>query len=381
MFIAIFIIAIVVVIMIHEFGHFATAKAFGMKAERFFLGFGPTLWSVQRGETEYGVKAIPAGGFVKITGMSSFEDMDPADEPRAFYSKPAWQRAIVLIAGSGTHFVLAILLLWAALALIGLPSGAATNTVAVVVDDSPAAEAGLQSGDAIVAVDGVETVAFEAVQEEVAARPGETVTLTVERDDERREVAATLAAQEDEAGEQIGFLGIAPEAEVERVPPGQALVLTVSGDLSVFRLAELTVVGLIDAFSPEGLAAWIGQLTTDGPREPEGPMSLVGAGQVAGELGRQGDLFGFIALLVMLNLVLGILNLLPLPPLDGGHVAVLVVEEGVNKARRLRGNHERWLIDPARLTPIALAVILFFGVIFITAVTIDILRPASEILQ
>jgi membrane-associated protease RseP (regulator of RpoE activity) len=381
MYVAIFLLAIVVVIMIHEFGHFATAKLFGMKAERFFLGFGPTLWSVRKGETEYGVKAIPAGGFVKITGMSSYEEVDPGDEPRAFYTKPGWQRAIVLAAGSATHFVLAVALLWAALALVGLPTGEATNQVAVVTDDSPAAAAGLESGDVIVAVAGVDTGDFEAVRAEITARGGETVPITVLRDGERVRVEATLATVEDDEGAEVGFLGVMPEAEIRPIPSGEALAMTLTGDFSVVRLTELTLVGLAQAFSPEGLSTWLGQLTAEGPRDPEGPLSLVGAGQIAGELGRQGDLFGFLVILVQLNLVLGILNLLPLPPLDGGHLAVLVAEEGVNKVRRVRGIPGRWTIDPARLTPIALAVILFFGMIMITAVVIDIVRPASEILQ
>jgi membrane-associated protease RseP (regulator of RpoE activity) len=383
MYIAIFLLAIVVVIMIHEFGHFATAKLFGMRAERFFLGFGPTLWSVQKGETEYGVKAVPAGGFVKITGMSSHEEVDPADEPRAFYTKPAWQRAVVLAAGSATHFVLAVALLWSALALVGLPTQEATNEVAVVTDDSPAAAAGLEPGDVIVAVAGVEVPDFEAVRAEVAARGGQDVTLTVRRDGDELELAATLATVEGEDGAEVGFLGVMPEADVEvhPVPPGEALSMTLAGDFSVVRLTQLTVLGLGQAFSPEGLSNWLGQLTTDGPRSPEGPVSLVGAGQIAGELGRQGDMFGFLVILVQLNLVLGILNLLPLPPLDGGHLAVLAVEEGVNKVRRVRGTPGRWTIDPSRLVPVALAVILFFGAIMITAVVIDIMRPASEILR
>jgi membrane-associated protease RseP (regulator of RpoE activity) len=377
-YIAIFIAALVVIIMIHEFGHFATAKLFGMKAERFFLGFGPTLWSVQKGETEYGVKAIPAGGFVKIIGMSAYEEVDAADEPRAFYRQPAWQRAIVLVAGVATHFVMAIVLLWAALALVGLPF--ATNEIGLVTDDSPAAEAGLQPGDVIVSVDGVATSEFEDVREAVVARGGQTVPVVVERDGSTVELDVALAAQTPE-GQQVGFLGVAPEGEVRPFPAGEALRMTLVGDFSVPRLTELTVTGLVQAFSPEGLSVWLGQLTTDGPREPEGPLSLVGATQIAGELGRQGDLFGFLVILVQLNLVLGLLNLLPLPPLDGGHLAVLAVEEGVNKTRRLRGIRERWMLDPARLTPIALAVILFFGMIFITAVVIDIVRPATEILQ
>ncbi len=108
----IFIVALLVSVMLHEAGHFVTAKIFGMKATQFFVGFGTTLWSRVRGETEYGVKALPVGGFVKITGMTTIDDVDPADEPRSFRAKPGWQRAIVLSAGSFMHFVIAFVLLW-----------------------------------------------------------------------------------------------------------------------------------------------------------------------------------------------------------------------------------------------------------------------------
>src|SRR3712207_1986431 len=116
MFVALFVILLVFAIMLHEFGHFATAKLFGMKVDKFFLGFGPTLWSFQRGETEYGVKALPAGGFVRIVGMNAAEEIDPADAGRTFHEQSAWKRAIVLVAGSFTHFVLAAVLVFSALA-------------------------------------------------------------------------------------------------------------------------------------------------------------------------------------------------------------------------------------------------------------------------
>ena len=162
-----FIVAILASVMLHEAGHFAMAKAFGMKVTQFFVGFGPTLWSVRRGETEYGVKAIPAGGFVKIVGMTELEEVPAADRPRAFYRQPAPQRAVVLAAGSTMHFVIAFVLIWFVLSGLGLP--ALTTTVGsvspcITQDDaarctsadpaSPAALAGIRPGDRIVAIDG-----------------------------------------------------------------------------------------------------------------------------------------------------------------------------------------------------------------------------------
>jgi RIP metalloprotease RseP len=166
MFVAIFAISLVFAIMFHEFGHYATAKAFGMKVEKFFLGFGPTLWSFRRGETEYGVKAIPAGGFVKIIGMSPVEDIDPADQGRTFYEQSAWKRVIVLSAGSFTHFVLAAALIFAGLAFIGLPNPdvPAKTDLDVVLADSPAGAAGVEPGDRIVAIDEQPMADFDEIR-------------------------------------------------------------------------------------------------------------------------------------------------------------------------------------------------------------------------
>lgn len=378
MYVTIFIVSLIVVIMIHEFGHFITAKAFGMRAEKFFLGFGPTLWSVQKGETEYGVKLIPAGGFVKISGMSSYEETEPGAEGRRFFEKPAWQRLIVLVAGSVTHFIVAVVLLFAALVFVGLTVG--SNEVAAVSEDSPAAAGGLEEGDVIVAVDGAATPDFDAVREAVQARGGQTVPIVVERGSATEELEVTIAERTVE-GETQGFLGVGPEGVTRRLGVGEALKATVVGDFSVVQLTSLTVQGLAQAFSPEGIAGWIGALDADEPRTAEGPMSVVGVGQAISAFGASGDFFAVIIILAQLNIVLGLLNMLPLPPLDGGHVALLAVEEGVNGARRLRGKAPTWRIDPAVVTPIALAVILLFTALTVTVVYMDIVNPATDLLQ
>src|SRR5437764_14742983 len=164
----IFIVALSVSVMLHEFGHFATARKFGMNATQFFLGFGPTLWSRRKGEPEYGVTALPAGGFVKIVGMTSLEEVDAADEPRSFRVKPAWQRIVVLVAGSFMHFALALVLLFALPLTIGIENDNSTtigtvvtcvpasNTAGCVRGErpSPAAAMGLRPGDRIVAFGG-----------------------------------------------------------------------------------------------------------------------------------------------------------------------------------------------------------------------------------
>lgn len=383
MYVTLFVISVIAVIMLHEFGHFATAKAFGMKAERFFLGFGPTLWSTRRGETEYGVKAIPAGGFVKIAGMNRYEEIDPADEPRAFYNQPAWQRAIVLAAGSFTHFVVAFVLLFGALAGIGLATATGTNTIEVVSPGSPAEEAGLEVGDRIVAVDGASTSDFDAVRSAVTSRGGEELVITVERDGRRLDLPVEIAARNPD-GEEVGFLGVGPKVHISDpvpLPPGEALSEVLSGDLSMWNLTRETVVGLGRALSPAGLSQWLSTVPGDAPRSAEGPISLVGMGQAVNALGASGDVFAILVILASLNVVLGVVNILPLPPLDGGHLAVLAIEEGVNRVRRLRGRTPDWSLDPSKVTPLALAVIMFFAVISLMALYVDIVKPASELFQ
>lgn len=378
MFVAIFVASLIVAVMFHEFGHFATAKAFGMKVEKFFFGFGPTLWSFRRGETEYGVKAIPAGGFVKIVGMSAFEDVPPEAAGRTFHEQAAWKRLIVLAAGSFTHFVAAVAILFVALAFVGLPF--ASNAVEQVSEDSPAAVAGLLPGDEILSVDGAPTGDFDAVRDAIVPRPGDEVRLTIERAGVRQEIEVVLADTAPD-GSRRGFLGVAPTPRTERLPVFEALGATVVGDFSVVRLTQLTISGLAEALSPSGISEWLGAVGSDEPRSPEGPISVVGIGQAVDALGRSGDFFAVLAILAQLNIVLGVLNMLPLPPLDGGHVAVLAVEETVNGVRRRRGRAGQWRLDPSVITPVALAVILLFTMLTLTAVYVDIVSPASELLQ
>ncbi len=385
MFVALFIVVIIGAIILHEFGHFVTAKAFGMKATKFFVGFGPTLWSVQRGETEYGLKAIPAGGFVKIVGMTPWEEVDPADDGRLFYQQAPWKRLIVLSAGSFTHVLIAIVLLFGALAFIGLPNGEVTNQVRAVSPDSPAAAAGLQAGDTIVAIEGESTSTFDEVRAGVSEEFGQTIAVTVQRGGDPLDLQVTLDVPHpdpEQAG--AGFLGVAPRSLDQPLGIVEGAQATFSGDFSVWSLTGATVDGLTQVFSVEGLGRFFGSVGSQEPRAQDSVTSLVGAGQIVNEFGTQGDIFAVLLVLAQLNLVLGILNMLPLPPLDGGHVAVMAVEEGVNSARKLSDEGRRkprFHLNPSVVTPIALTVIAFFLVLTSTALYLDITSPASQLVQ
>jgi membrane-associated protease RseP (regulator of RpoE activity) len=218
------------------------------------------------------------------------------------------------------------------------------------------------------------------VRNAVARHGGETVPVAVERDGAVEEVPVAIAAQTPDGADQ-GFLGVAPTAETRRLGPLEGLGATVSGDFSIQRLTAVTVDGIVQVFSPQGLASFFGQVADDAPRSVEGPVSPVGIAQAISAFGQQGDLFAVFVIFAQLNLVLGLLNMAPLPPLDGGHVATLAVEETVNGVRRWTGKPGDWRIDPAVLTPIALTVIVGFTVIFLTALYLDISNPITDLLQ
>src|SRR3954453_3521153 len=220
-----FVIALLVSVMLHEAGHFLTARAFGMKASRFFVGFGPTLWSTHRGETEYGVKAIPAGGFVKIVGMTDLEEIEPGDEDRAFYRQPPAQKLVVLSAGSVVHFIIAIFLLYLVLATTGdilkaeptlrigsisscVPQDLTTGTCTSASPKAPAVGK-LKPDDTVVAVNGQPVSSYDQMRAVLRSSPGRPVTLTVRRDG--RELPVTLTPAPVKQGAQtIGFIGVSP---------------------------------------------------------------------------------------------------------------------------------------------------------------------------
>ena len=201
---------VVLVILFHEFGHFITGKAFGIKVEEFFVGFGPRLWSTRRGETEYGIKAIPAGGYVRIAGMNPFQETPKEDLPRTFGAKPIWQRAIVLAAGSFTHFVLAVLILVVFFAALG--PLVAEPTVDVVVPrlasgaPTPASTAGFRAGDRLLAVDGHPVTSWEDTQSYIRTHPGRPIRFEVERNGQGVTLTVTPASQD------VGERGLASSA-------------------------------------------------------------------------------------------------------------------------------------------------------------------------
>jgi membrane-associated protease RseP (regulator of RpoE activity) len=365
--ILIFVAGVVMMILVHELGHFITAKRFGIKVEEFFIGFGPRLWSFRRRETEYGVKALPLGGYVKIAGMNPFQEPAPEDRDRVFTAKPAWQRAIVLISGALTHFVLAFLLLFILFGVLGVPSRFATQIVRVepTLDGapSPAAEAGLRPGDQVVSVDG-RPASYLTFLDYVDRHVGQEIEIVVERDGRRILLRTTPVLSEVE-GEETGRLGIVAQ-------PGRVLARQREGPIEAIadsgRVVGRMVVGSFQAmgrvFGPEGLGR-VGELLLGrDERSVQDPVGVVGAARVSGQAVQAGLFDVFFQLFAFFNVFVGILNLLPLPPLDGGHLAVLGFESVTGRR-----------VDPRRLIPIT-ALVAGFLVLFTIAITyLDLFSP------
>lgn len=221
-------VGILTMVMVHEGGHFAAAKATGMKVTEYFFGFGPRLWSTQRGETEYGIKAFPLGGYVRIVGMNAFEEVAPEDLGRTYRERPFWAKSVVVLAGVASHFIVAFLIFFVVSTVVG--SDQPTTTIAEVqatLDDggpTPAAAAGLLSGDTIVRIAGVEVDDWAQIVEQIRAHPAETIPIRVEREGAQVVLDATLLGRDDGSGGRRGFLGVTPTVETVRLNPAAGLV-------------------------------------------------------------------------------------------------------------------------------------------------------------
>jgi len=363
--VAVVIFALIVMITLHELGHFLTARWTGMKATEFFLGFGPRLWSFRKGEVEYGVKAVPAGAYVRIIGMSTMDEVEPADEDRTYRSKSYPARVLVASAGSLMHFLLAFFLLFATFTMFGVPH-ASNWVIGTVSPESPAQSVGLQPSDRIVSVNGAPVTTFDSLTGVVRARPGEQVTLVVERDGEQVTLQPTLATT-NPSGEHVGFLGIGPSFPyVKESAPSSVWASTKEfGNVTV-----RSVTGLGKLFSPNGLRGYVSNFSAD-PSDQDlanRPVSPVGAVNVGAQLARTGaaDLFYFLA---AVNIFVGLFNLLPLLPFDGGHIAVATYE----RIRSRKG--KRYYADVTKMLPVTYAVLALVLLMFVGNLYLDIFKP------
>lgn len=381
----IFVVALLVSIMLHEAGHLVTAKAFGMKATRYFVGFGNTLWSTRRGETEYGVKSIPLGGFVEIMGMSSIDEVDPVEEPRSFRAKPGWQRSIVLLAGSFMHFVIAFLLLSGLALGIGVVSQTTTSSTIITVipcvtatatgscqtnsPQTPAERAGLRQGDQIVAIAGQPVHDWKQLGTAIKAQqPGQPVRFTILRDHHEVTKLISLTRVSWHKG---AYLGVAPATIYQRSSllgavgwAGSQMGAAVTGTAqAIVNLPSK----LSTLFSPN--------------RSQNGAVSVVGVGEMTGQevsatgVSWQDKVYTVVAIVASVNVFVGIFNLLPLLPLDGGKLAVVIFESVRSWLARLRRKPDPGMVDWRKLAPVTVAflvIILGYAVLVIAA---DIINP------
>jgi membrane-associated protease RseP (regulator of RpoE activity) len=356
--------AIIIFVVAHEAGHFFAAKATGMKVTEFFLGFGPRIWSFKRGETEYGIKPIPFGAYVKIVGMSSLEEVDPADIGRTYREKVFWKKSVVVLAGVAANFLLAYLIFFGLIVSAGeqLPT---TEVAAVVTpEEGPpvaAAAAGVEAGDVILAIDSVPMTDWETLATTVGSLAGRTVVLEIDRAGAIIELDATIGSREDPAsGGEVGFLGVGPV--YERMP--------VSVFAATGRAAQevwFQISGTFQAFSQIFRFDTLGRLAggmVGGEVDNEvRPVSVVGLAQIGAQADRIG-IANMFYLMAAVNVVLGLINVLPLFPLDGGHFAVALFEKLTRRK-----------VDVRALVPVAVLVIGALSIFGVMTIILDIVNP------
>jgi membrane-associated protease RseP (regulator of RpoE activity) len=400
-------IGIMISVAWHELGHYLAARKFGIKVPEFFVGFGKTVWSRKVGETEFGFKAIPLGGYVRMIGMlppakggtlgrsrrtgpfqgliddarqQSAMDVKPEDAHRQFYTRAPWKRIIVMAAGPFQNLILAVVLFAIAIMGIGLPMGSSTtisqvsecvlpasapaaNACPAGAPPTPAAAAGFRPGDKIIAFNGTPVTEnnWRALQEAIRAATG-TVTVTVERDGQRLDLTPTLIRTEardlDDPNRivEASFLGVTPVPLFE--PQGPGTVVVAVGDVIV-RTGQ-AIINL-----PERLPNLFGSAFLGAQRDQDGPVGIVGVSRIGGEYLSAGftttqEVLFLLNLLALVNISLFLFNMLPLPPLDGGQIFPALWEAIRKRIARVRGKPDPGPVDAAKLLPVAYVVALLF---------------------
>ena len=373
---AMLVVALVIafVVFAHELGHFIAARITGMKATEFFLGFGPRLFSFRKGETEFGVKPILAGAYVKLVGMTNLDDVEPGDESRAYRRQSYPKRLLVASAGSLMHFLLATLGLLVLFSLMGEPVVREDRwEVASVMEQNSdgsitaAASSGIRPGDRIASIDAVATTQWSELVEIVRDRPGKVVQIEVIRDGTTFYVDTALG----EDSEGRGLLGIGGQKSTELIKYGP-----VSATQKTFtEFASMVGHSLQGIWSIVTNLGEVVDRILSPPNDPNAndnletrPVSLVGAVQI----GASDQLSGSerMQLFVAFNIFIGVFNLLPFLPLDGGHIAIATYE-------RIRegSSGRRHIIDTSRLLPITYAVVAFLAFFGLGAIYLDIANP------
>jgi membrane-associated protease RseP (regulator of RpoE activity) len=370
-----FVVALLFSVMVHEFGHYITARRYGMWVSEFFVGFGKRLWSVQRGETEFGVKAIPAGGYCKIEGMAPNDEMPAGQEDRAFYKASSGKKLIVLGAGSFLHFVLGFVLLFTLFAGIG------TNQVLPVINEvdpnSAAQAAGIRAGDEVVSINGKRVTEWYKDVEVIRESQGRELSLVLNRNGE--EISVTASARlTDIDGTKRYVLGIVNDVGLKR----SGLLLSIKNSAIVTRDFLTESVRSLGKL-PEKIPALWGATVRGEERDANGLVGVVGVARVSGEavgsdkLTPMERLATFVLIVASLNIFVGVFNLLPILPLDGGHMAVAIADEIRAFLARLRGRPRPAPIDVTVLTPITMVVFVVLATLTLLLLVADVINPVT----
>lgn len=398
--VVLFALAILVSVALHECGHMWVARATGMKVRRYFVGFGPTLWSTRRanklGETEYGVKAIPLGGFCDIAGMTAVEELAPDEQKHAMYKQKTWKRSAVLAAGPAMNFLIGLVLIYGIAVVWGLPNLRPPTTAVVgetgcvasevvkgelgeCAGPGPAALAGIQGGDVVVKVGDTPVANFEEMAAAVRERLGPTqLTVQREQDGQTREFTTVVdvtptqrwTAANDNGPSTVGAIGVS----AAQFGPTQYNALSAVPATFAFT-GDLTVeLGKSLAKIPTKVGALVDSIG-GGERDPETPISVVGASIIGGDTVEAGLWVAFWFFLAQLNFVLGAINLVPLLPFDGGHIAIAVYEKIRNMFRSARGMVAATPVNYLKLMPATYVVLLVVVGYMLLTVTADLVNP------
>lgn len=360
--IVVFFTGLLFIILIHEAGHYLVARAYGFKVEEYFVGFGPKIWSFKRNDIEYGVKALPLGGYVKIAGMNPYEPVAPEDLHRSYGAKPLRQRALVILAGPGSHFIVAAILFASWLFFFGDPRTPTPYITAVETtlngQVGPASAAGIEPGDRIVGVGDISDPTRDELLAYTTAHVNEPIDFTVERNGSTFTLVIT-PEPDTIGGESIGRIGVT--LGPAKMGPIAALV---GGVKEVGNAISESIHQITRVFGPSGIGRVFTLLFTDAQRSTQDPTSVVGIGQAVGQTGSSGDWGAVLYFLAFVTVFIGLINLLPLPPFDGGHLAVLLIEKIRGKA-----------LDMRKLIPVSAVVMSFFVVFVLATILLDLTKP------